>query len=118
MILLIYTVIFWIANVGAFKFLYTAIQPGQMLGKWQKVIDYVFEKGHHNAAKLLGECGMCFAHLISQIGFTAYCLFMTKCVGEWVTAPGWWAIPVNIIWYVVYISIVWFFSLKQLTKNV
>lgn len=114
---LIFACVFWVATTGLFKFLLIATQYGQMLGKWQDVITWFFDRGHVNVAKLLGHCHICFAHFISILSYLSFLVFMKGVVGFWLPATGGWAIPANIIWYVVYVAIGWHFSIKEIPKD-
>lgn len=103
---ILFTCMFILFAIGGFKFLYNAIQPGQMFGKYQEFLDWVYAK-NIGAAKLLGACAMCFAHLIAILVFILFVFFV-----DW--PLNWWQ---SIIWYLMFISIAWYFSTKDLPKD-
>jgi len=60
--------------------LHAAIQEGQILGAWQKVLTKLYAK-HDNWEKFLGGCYMCFSHFIAILTFIPYAIF---------NLSGWW----------------------------
>jgi len=52
--------------------LYEAIQEGEALGAWQKVLAKLYAKGLYNTEKFLGGCYKCFSHLIGILSFAVY----------------------------------------------
>jgi hypothetical protein len=57
---------------------YQAIQEGQILGGWQRVLKYLYAKGFDNLEKFLGGCYMCFSHFMGIVTFVVYgCLFLS-----------------------------------------
>lgn len=64
--------------------MFQAIQPGQMLGAWQRVLDKAYTRSKM-LEMFLGGCYKCFAHLWGVVGFVAYLLAQYKY--DWL---GWW----------------------------
>lgn len=104
----IYTLIFILGTIGVFKFLLIATQEGQFLGKWQNVLDWVYGK-NRNAAKLLGHCPMCFAHLCSIVGFGVYVAMLWD---MWIW--NWWQ---SIMWYFIFVGISWMGMVRTIPKQ-
>lgn len=114
---LLYTVVFVLSTVGAYKFLSIAIQPGGFLGFWQHVLNWMYGKGWEYAEKFLGGCAICFAHFVSICSFFSYLLFMVSCVG-WLPIQNTIAkVVVSIIWYVVYVTTSWFLCSLTIKKE-
>lgn len=104
----IYTFIFILGSIGMFKFLLIATQEGQFLGKWQDALDWIYSK-NRNAAKLLGACPMCFAHLCSIIGFVVYVAMLWD-IWVW----NWWQ---SAIWYFIFVGISWMGMVRTIPKQ-
>lgn len=99
--------IFLLFTVAMFHFVWKAIQPGAMLGKWQTALDWMYEHKMKGIAQMLGGCKMCFAHYMAIFGFVCFYVF-TSNMELWIV-KGWSS---NIITYWVFVSISWFASLK------
>lgn len=108
LIFLCYTVFFIVGSIGVFKFLLYATAEDGFLGGWQKVLDKLWGV-NRNAAKLLGACGMCFAHFMSIVTFAVY-LAMLWDIWIW----NWWQ---SILWYFIFVGITWMGMFKQLPKE-
>lgn len=104
----IYTFLFILGSMGIFKFLLIATQEGQFLGKWQVALDWVYARNRY-AAKLLGHCAICFAHLISILGFVVYVAMLWD-IWVW----NWWQ---SIIWYFIFVGISWLGMYKLIPKT-
>lgn len=108
---ILYTIVAWVANASIAKIIFISIQPGQWLDKllnWQKRLYEWDIEGNEFLAKAGGLCELCFSHLITFVGYWAYLFFMQTAIGYWVTSPvdnHLTAFLVNIIWYLVYVSI-------------
>lgn len=102
-----YAGIFILFAVTLFKFLFTAIQEGQMLGKWQDVLDKIYSV-NRGLSMLLGACGMCFAHLISIVCFVLFVLFVPTWILNWYQ---------SVIFYPIFVTIAWFFAIKTIPKQ-
>lgn len=68
---------------AAVYFMWLAIQRDEMFGKWQDVLDWIYEQmgkssfvvKHHlhvNVTRFLGGCDKCFANLISLIAYIPF----------------------------------------------
>jgi hypothetical protein len=108
---LLYTVIAILANACLAKILYISIQPGQWLDKllgWQRRLQQWDIQGKTFLVKAGGYCELCFSHFISFVSFWCYVLFAAQVLHTWLTAGIdniAIAIAINIIWYLVYISL-------------
>lgn len=120
---IVYTVIFWIANIAMAQFLYKAIQQGAMfdvLFGWQKMLAKLYSKGglRELLGKFLGDCAQCFMHFVSIINFAMYAIVMNKWIGVWIENDSEvWYWVLNVIWYLTYVSIAWWFALSYHLKN-
>lgn len=101
-----YTALFVLFGVCLFKFLFTAIQEGQMFGKWQGVIDKLYTV-NRGASMLLGGCGICFAHFISIVTFALLVVFQPIWIFNW------WQ---SVIFYMIFVTITWFFAIRFIPK--
>lgn len=108
---LLYTVVALLSNAGIAKILHISIQPGQWLDTildWQKRLQRWDMQGKQFLAKSGGYCEICFSHWVSFAGFWVYSFFMNMVLHTWVTdmSPNIVVtITINIIWYVVYVSL-------------
>jgi hypothetical protein len=108
---LLYTILALLANACLAKILYISIQPGQWLDKllnWQQRLQRWDLQGKTFLVKAGGYCELCFSHFITFISFWCYVLVSKTVIGFWLTAGVdniLLKIAVNIIWYLVYISI-------------
>ena len=91
--------------------LFQMIQPDQILGGWQKVLDKVYSKSIP-LAMLLGHCYKCFAHLIGLIGFILY-LWVQYNI-NWL---GWWNVLIY-LGFVPAVIVVSLFINKHLSEDV
>lgn len=107
---IIYTLLFMFSSVGMFKFLWIAIQEGQMFGRYQKLLDWLYSKNLYNLEKFLGGCEVCFAHFVSIISFIIYNIFMREM--ELYLVRSW----LNLVWYIVYVMTVWYLSFLTIKK--
>lgn len=109
---IVYTILFWLANIGMTKFLWAAIDNGQIIDvlfKWQNMLGDMYASkslGIHLLGKFLGNCSQCFYHCVTILNFMLYCVFVNK-FDTWMFT----GITTNIIWYIVYVSIGWWSSL-------
>lgn len=109
LIFILFTIVIMFANVGLNKFVWMLIQPEQLLGKWQNVLDKLYASESPSIqllGKLLGNCEMCFYHLWAIIGFVLYNIVARNLGAYLITG---WA---NIAWYFFYVPMVWYLSLK------
>lgn len=60
-------------------FLWKAIQPGEMFGIWQRVIDKVYSFSP-NISDFLGGCQICFSHFCAWIAFA---IMVSICWQSW-----------------------------------
>jgi hypothetical protein len=120
---LLYTLIAFLANACLAKIIFISIQPGQWLDKllnWQQRLRHWDMQGKTFLVKAGGYCELCFSHLISFISFWCYLLFSKVVLNFWITAEASSiiaVIAVNIIWYLIYISIATNLSLFFITKS-
>lgn len=101
-----------IISVACFAILlYEAIQPGEALGIWHRlVLDKIYNE-HPLLEKFLGGCMKCFTHLISILAYPVFMVIQWK-MDLWI---GWWNIPVY--FFVVPVTIILAqFIYKHLTK--
>ncbi len=122
MTFLLYTIIAWLANASLVKILHISIQPGQWIDAlfdYQKRLLNWDIKGKLVLSKAGGNCEVCFSHILTFFGFWVYVLFMNKVLHVWITdgIDGWiWVLLVNMMWYLVYVSIGSMLSLYFITK--
>lgn len=108
---LLYTIFALIANACLAKIIYISIQPGQWLDKllnWQQRLKRWDLQGKTFLVKAGGYCELCFSHFITFISFWCYVLVSKVVLSFWLTAGVdnlILKIAVNIIWYLVYISL-------------
>lgn len=79
-------VLFLLAASGVSWVMYTAIQKGEILGKWQNVLDKAYNI-NPTLEQFLGGCFKCFSHLWALILFGVYILF---CEQYLQSHFGWW----------------------------
>lgn len=77
------------AGMALAKILYIAIQPNQILGQlfWQKMLDKMFTSKHRflrAMVKPLGECELCFSHLMMVASFVMYTVLCTQVFHIWI----------------------------------
>ena len=107
----LYSILALIANASVVKILYVSIQPGQWLDvllKWQYRLQRWDLEGKVFLSKAGGYCELCFSHFITVLGFVCYAAFMQLAVGEWISAglsDMFSVVFVNLVWYLVYVSI-------------
>jgi hypothetical protein len=95
--------LFYILYIAAtpclYNFLWKAIQPGEMLGKWQKVLDWIWNYSKQ-LEKFLGGCEICFSHFISWLGLACFVCFTWNHISlswyQWIIL-GWMSI--SLTWY-------------------
>jgi len=122
MTFLLYTLVAILANACIVKILHVSIQPGQWLDtllNWQEKLQRWDMEGKVFRSKAGGYCELCFSHLLSLAGYWVYVAFMNTVLNMWVTAHiygvfGW--ILINLVWYLVYISIATNLGLYFITK--
>ncbi|WP_276135015.1 hypothetical protein [Polluticoccus soli] len=108
---LLYTIVALIANACLVRILYISIQPGKWLDKllnWQQRLQKWDLQGKTFLVKAGGYCELCFSHFITFISFWCYVLVCKVVIGFWLTAGIdniFLKVAVNIIWYLVYISV-------------
>jgi len=111
LIFILFTIFFVWGSIGVFKFLLIATQRGQFLGKWQDVLEWLYGKGFKNAEKLLGGCGMCFAHFMSILMF---CIYVAVLAAEGMWIWNWWQ---SVCWYFVFVGASFMGMLRHIPKN-
>lgn len=110
LIFIIVTCFIIAANVAGYHFLLKAIQPGEMFGAWQKVIDGAY-KVHPMLSNFIGACFVCFAHLVAILGFIAYTVFMFEM--DLHIVHGW----LHALWYLFYVALTWYICIITLPKE-
>lgn len=78
-----------------YNFLWKAIQPNEMFGVWQAVIDWVYGKGWHKVSDFIGGCQVCFAHFVAWLGYIVWASLW----GHWLVFLL-WMVLVPVVWYV------------------
>lgn len=79
----IITILYIITTPAVYNFLWKAIQPNEMFGAWQRVIDAVYGIGLHKLSDFIGGCQVCFAHFISWLAYIVWVCFTWNIVGYW-----------------------------------
>lgn len=108
---LLYTILALLANACLAKIIFISIQPGQWLDRlfnWQKRLRQWDLEGKTFLVKAGGYCELCFSHLITFISFWCYLLFSKAVLHAWLTAEVKniiAAVTINLIWYLVFISL-------------
>ena len=121
-IFLLFTIIAWLANACLVKILFISIQQGQWLDKllnWQERLRRWDLRGKEFLVKAGGMCELCFSHAVTFISFWAYMLVANEVLTYWITTPVSCMLPkviVNVIWYLVYVSIGTNLSLYFISK--
>lgn len=111
LLFLLYSVLALVANAALAKILYISIQPGQWLDtllNWQARLQQWDMQGKSFLVKAGGYCELCFSHLITFVCYWCYVLFSVQVLHMWITTPVdnvVMAVVINIIWYLVYISL-------------
>lgn len=108
---IVYTLLFMLSGVAMFKFMWLAIQEGQMLGKYQRFLTYLRNRGLYNLENFLGGCEMCFSHFMAIVSFILYNIFMREM--DMYLVKSW----LNIVWYLVYVCTVWYLSFLTIKKD-
>jgi len=129
---LIFTAIFILATMCFIKIAYFSIQPNQwfdLLFKHQARLDRWYKSGNsykRYATKIMGDCPMCFSNFLAFISFWVYYFFCIKFLGFWLTDLSAFGhtwrdyvviFALNIIWFVIYMSITAIFSTLFITKK-
>lgn len=96
--LLITSILLLVFAPALYNFLWKAIQPDEMLGIWQRVIDWVYGKGWHKLSDFLGGCQVCFAHFIAWVGYVLWAILNYNQLG-WLVYLLWMGV-VTVMWYV------------------
>lgn len=65
-----------------FRLVWYAIQPGQIFGKWQHILEDWDKKGY-SIVKALGYCELCTAHLFAYVGFIGLLIFAWDSLNFW-----------------------------------
>lgn len=104
--LIIITILFILGGACLSSVLFQMIQGGQILGAWQRVLEWVYSKGWKKMEMFLGGCYKCFGNFIGHVSFGAYLLFQAHYY--WI---GWW----NVMVYFFFISSV--ITLHQLVYS-
>lgn len=108
---LLYTITALLANACLARIIYISIQKGQWLDTlldWQSRLRKWDMEGKSFLVKAGGYCELCFSHAITFICFWAYTYVMNTAIDEWITcsvANLSASIIINIVWYLVYVSI-------------
>lgn len=114
------TILFILGNASLAFMLFMSIQQDQWIDKlfkWQKMLREYDLKGTASGMalyKVLGGCELCFAHLISFLGYWVYLVFIFLLQTE----VRHWAIWV--IFYFIYVPLttnVSLYFIKKLYKN-
>ena len=119
---IVYTIIAWIANASFVKVLHVSIQPGQwldLLFDYQKRLLHWDMKGKLFLSKAGGNCEICFSHFVAFCCYWVYVLCMNAVLHVWITdtLDSWfWAVLVNVVWYLVYMCIGSMLSLYFIVK--
>lgn len=117
----IVTILFWLFGVAFSRFMLKAIGAEQfidVLFGWQKMLDRMYGSNNKYVRlfeKFLGGCDMCFMHHMTIWVFAMYAVFCHLVLDLWVSdfVNSFAAkIAVNIIWYLVFVVIGWFLSMK------
>ena len=114
--LLIFYVIFSAGAAFFSSLMHYAIQRDNIFGGWQRVLDWLYSKEKlRSFGKPLGDCYLCFSHMLACVFFAVFCVFSNNVLGEWITSihtSGWVSIPVNIFFAYIFISFSVFLALK------
>lgn len=119
--ILLYSLLFLAANVAMGRFALLAVAPENMLDilfGWQSMLNKMWESKNKIVKlleKMLGGCNMCLLHMVSIVSYIMYYIASTKIGHVWVTdyvTGSIWKVVINIIWYIVFVSIAWFISVK------
>lgn len=101
--------IFLVCTAAIVKTAYITIQPGQIFGGWQHVLNRLNESQGRIANALfkpLGGCEFCFAHMFAVISYALFVLFITYILGSWplhMTGNFWINAGVNVVGYLMYV---------------
>lgn len=106
---IILTLFAWAANACFVYLVFMSIQQGQWLDKllnWQnKLTAWDMQGGKSFLVKAGGACELCFCHFLTTVLFWGYCFIMNIGFDTWHGVSGVVSIPVNIVWYLSYVSI-------------
>ncbi|KAB1228444.1 hypothetical protein [Chryseobacterium viscerum] len=114
------TILFILGNASLAFILFMSIQKDQWIDKlfkWQSMLRNFDVKGTPSgmaAYKILGGCELCFAHLISFMGYWVYLLLMFILKMDY---AHWFVL---VIWYFIYVPLTTNISLyfiKKLYQN-
>lgn len=100
----ILTIMYFVCAPAVYNFLWKAIQPDEMFGAWQKIIDWMYRRSE-NLAKFIGGCQDCFANFIAWLGYITWACFGSLFI-EW-----WWF---TFLWLAI-IPLVW--NINVLAKH-
>lgn len=101
--------IFLVATAAVVKVIYITIQPGQIFGGWQNVLNRLNEANSRFANaiyKPLGGCEVCFSHMFAVISYALFILFIYTVMDSWplnMTYNVWINIGTNIVGYLAYV---------------
>jgi hypothetical protein len=96
------TILYIILTPAVYNFLWKAIQEGEMFGKWQLVVEWVWAKGYKKLSDFIGGCQVCFAHFIAWLGYVLWSVLCYEHL-EWLVFVLWLGV-VPFIWYLNLIS--------------
>jgi hypothetical protein len=119
---LLYTALALLANGCLARIIFTSIQPGQWLDillNWQNRLQQWDRQGKAFLVKAGGYCELCFSHAITFLCYWGYAFTMQLAIGEWITSSvtnTGATVIINIVWYLVYVSIGTNLSLHFISK--
>lgn len=119
--LLIFYVIFSAGAAFFSSLLHYSIRRDKIFGGWQHVLDWIYSKEKLRPfGKPLGDCYLCFSHLLGCIFFAVFCIFSNNILGVWITNTDtslFVSVPVNIFFAYIFISFSVFLALKVAMKE-
>lgn len=119
--ILLYSLLFLAANVAMGRFALLAVAPENMLDilfGWQNMLNRMWSSKNKLVKlleKMLGGCNMCLLHMVSIMSYIMYAVCLNIVGHAWITdyvSGSVWKVVINIIWYIVFVSIGWFISVK------
>lgn len=104
-----FALVFLFATAAVAKVVYLSIQPGQIFGGWQNVLNKLNDAHSRFANAIyrpLGGCELCFSHMIGVISYALFAGFIWFVLGSWpmnMTHTLWINIGTNLIGYLMYV---------------
>lgn len=104
-----FALVFLLSTAAIAKVIFITIQPGQIFGGWQRVLNKLNDAHSRFANAIyrpLGGCEICFSHMLGVISYALFAGFIYYVLGSWpfnMTNDLWVNIGTNFVGYMMYV---------------